>query len=91
MTFRVIIDPSVSKKAKKFLKPAHLEKLRRFVRVLEENPVPSEEFDVKRIRGQENLFRLRLGKFRVLYVVFWKDKVIVVKDIQPRESAYKRF
>ncbi|WP_285520001.1 type II toxin-antitoxin system RelE family toxin [Thermococcus nautili] len=87
----MIIDPSVPRKAKKFLKPAHLRKFKRFVRVLEENPVPSEEFDVKKIKGQDNLFRLRLGQFRVLYVVFWKDKVIVVKDIQPRKSAYKRF
>jgi len=45
----------------------------------------------KKIRGFNNLFRLKLGKYRVLYVVFWDDGIIVVKDIQPRESAYKKF
>ena len=48
MTFRVIIDPDMLKKTKKFLKPAHQRKLNEFLEILPNNPVPTGKFDIKK-------------------------------------------
>ena len=53
---------------------------------LKENPFPS---DVIRVVGRkEKVFRVRVGKYRILYVVFDDKKEILVTDIDRRESVY---
>ena len=43
--------------------------------------------DVKKLKGQRNAYRLRVGDYRVLYDV--SDK-IEITDVLPRGSAYKK-
>lgn len=90
MTFQVIIDPKVPKKAKKYLSKAHQKKLFEFVETLQYDPFPRNKFDLRKIKSFENLYALRLGKYRVLYVILWDKRVVIIEDILPRESAYKR-
>ena len=53
---------------------------------LKANPFPS---DVIRVVGRkEKVFRVRVGKYRILYVVFDDKKEILVIDIDRRESVY---
>ena len=53
---------------------------------LKENPFPS---DVIRVVGRkEKVFRVRVGKYRILYVVFDDKKEILVTDIDRREIVY---
>ena len=53
---------------------------------LKTNSFPS---DVKRVIGRkEKVFRVRVGNYRVLYVVFEDNKQILVTDIDRRESVY---
>ena len=53
---------------------------------LKTNPFPS---DVKRVIGRkEKVFRVRVGNYRVLYVVLEDNKQILVTDIDRRESVY---
>ena len=53
---------------------------------LKENPFPS---DVIRMVGRkEKVFRVRVGKYRILYVVFDDKREILVTDIDRRESVY---
>jgi|GEM_PF-6558767 len=33
---------------------------------------------------------LRLGDYRLLYAVDWKNKVVYVVRLEPRDRAYKR-
>ena len=91
--FEVRVRKEVTKEAKK-LPRAHREKLAKFIEVLKENPVPVHEFDVKPVRGRERKngkrYRLRLGDYRVFYDVYWKERVVVVLKIEPRERAYSR-
>jgi len=45
--------------------------------------------DSKRIIGiKENLFRIRVGKFRVLYRVDYENRHIVITKIDSREHIY---
>ena len=89
MSFKVIVDYKFAKKADKFLHKAHKSKLVEFVEELSINPVPVDRFDIKKIKGSDYLFRLRLGNYRIFYVVFWDNNTIVLKDIKARENVYK--
>ncbi len=53
---------------------------------LAENPVPH---DAKRIVGERNSFRLRIGKFRVLYRISHEAKQIVIYKLDKRSRAFR--
>lgn len=44
--------------------------------------------DIKKLRGLENDYRLRIGNFRVLFSL--ENDIITIKDVLPRGQAYKR-
>ena len=80
----------VSKKALKGLKEMpkeYQERVLRLLRRLGEDPLP-EEYDVKKLRGFENAFRIRIGKYRVVYKVDWKERRVFVVFIGHRGKAY---
>jgi mRNA interferase RelE/StbE len=45
--------------------------------------------DIKRLKGQKanSLFRLRIGRFRVIY--FWEDDYLEIISINTRGDVYK--
>ena len=92
--YKVIVDKNVIKKAKKLLKPAQRKKLAEFIETLKTNPYPKPPYDLKPIKGEKtketNTYRLRIGDYRVFYTVYWDEKIIIVTDLKPRETAYKR-
>jgi len=54
---------------------------------LKNNPRPP---DCKKIKGGENLYRLRSGVYRIVYQVFDDKVVVVVIRIGHRKDVYKR-
>lgn len=46
--------------------------------------------NVIRLQGQENYFRLRLGDWRVVYVLDKERKLLLVAKIDQRGQVYKR-
>lgn len=44
--------------------------------------------DIKKLKGLENEYRLRVGDLRVLFSI--ESDIIVVNNILPRGQAYKR-
>ncbi len=91
--FEVRVHSKVAKSAPKVLKPAHLKRLMAFIRELKTNPLP-DGYDVKPLTDRKILgldaYRLRLGDYRLLYAVDWKNKVVYVVRLEPRDRAYKR-
>jgi len=57
---------------------------------LQENPIPVETFDIKKLKGLKDTYRVRIGRYRVIYTIFWDEKGIAVSKIEPRKSAYNR-
>lgn len=56
--------------------------------LLQENPF-RKDLDTKKLEGQTNVFRLRIGKVRILFSI-QKDKLIVfVFDAGSRGDIYK--
>ena len=50
---------------------------------------PQCNLDIKKIKG-ENLFRIRIGNYRIFFKLFKYERKIVVSNIFHRKVAYKR-
>jgi len=64
-------------------------KVLKVLETLEENPLPSQEYDLRKLRGFEDTFRIRLGSIRLVYSIDWVSGTIIVHFIGPRSRAYK--
>lgn len=53
---------------------------------VEERPLPR---GYRKLRGEVDVYRLRIGKIRILYKILWDEKVAVVFKIERREKAYR--
>ena len=56
--------------------------------VLRENPVPAEQYDIKKLGGYKDTFRARIGDIRIIYEVNWNQQTVNILVIKPRERAY---
>jgi mRNA interferase RelE/StbE len=45
--------------------------------------------DIKKIQGDDNLYRIRSGNYRILYRIFDEKIQILIVDIDHRKDAYK--
>ena len=52
------------------------------------DPVPAESYDVRKLTGSKDNFRIRIGKIRILYTIIWSDKIILVSRIEKRGTVY---
>ncbi|NQE04246.1 hypothetical protein C5S32_00110 [ANME-1 cluster archaeon GoMg1] len=57
----------------------------RNIQRLRNDPFPR---GVKKLTGEENRYRIRVGKYRILYEIDQKDKTIVIYRIKLRKTAY---
>ncbi len=86
MAYRVIVKPSVAKVIRKLDRATQ----RRIVRLLEllgENPRP--EGAVKP-QGDENLWRARVGGYRVVYEIHDDRLVVLVLCVGHRRDVYRK-
>ena len=87
--FRVFIG----KKAKKFFDKLDAKTQMRITslfNILEANPWPAKEFDMDKIEGLDDCFRIRIGKFRVCYHVNTDLKEVTVYRIEQKsETTYR--
>ncbi|HLC37122.1 MAG TPA: type II toxin-antitoxin system RelE/ParE family toxin [archaeon] len=89
MSFEVIASKRVKKEIEKFEKPLKIKLLDLFLK-LKENPVPVDEFDVVKLSGSLNAYRVRIQKIRVIYDIFWKQKRIELLKVEKRKDrTYK--
>ncbi len=42
------------------------------------NPIPFKEYDVKKLKGFEDAFRIRIGDIRVVYTINWSSRIITI-------------
>ena len=62
-----------------------LERIRTAIRKLADNPIPE---DSKKLAGYNNLYRVRVGDWRISYAIEKDLLVILVLEIAPRGGAY---
>lgn len=79
----------ISKTAEKSLKKIPkkvLSKLVQTIRYLVHDPWP---LGCKKLAGEENTYRIRVGIYRVIYEIRQKELVILVLKIGHRKDAYR--
>lgn len=62
------------------------ERVAKKLKELEERPLPR---GYRKLRDEVDVYRLRIGKIRILYKILWDEKVAVVFKIERREKAYR--
>lgn len=78
----------IKKKAKKFIDKLPVNERKRIVYAIEQ--LPNGE-DIKKLRGHDNLLRLRVGEYRIIYTVDNGKLIIFVVDVGNRGEIYKRY
>jgi len=56
---------------------------------LSQNPAPAPEYDVKKLAGMRDTYRVRIGEIRIEYNVDWESKRIGILAVEFRGRAYK--
>ena len=84
--FRIEFSTRAKKEAKKLEK--YKDKVVEVLKILSLDPVPVRYYDVKKLKGLKNTFRIRVGKVRIVYTADWKKKVIIIARIGFRRKVY---
>lgn len=82
MTYRIVIE----KPALKFLQKQPLPQRERLLRAIQGLP---DVGDIKPMAGYENLFRMRVGTYRVLYTIEHDVLTVRVLNVGNRGDVYK--
>lgn len=82
MSYRVIID----KPAMKFLQKQPRQQQERLLKAIYQLP---DVGDIKPMSGHDNLYRLRVGTYRVIYTVENEILIVRVMTIGNRGDVYK--
>lgn len=45
--------------------------------------------DIKRMKGQQGLYRLRIGTYRILFEINHTEKIVYIQAIDSRGGIYK--
>lgn len=84
LMYRIIIK----KKAKKFIDRLPLNEKKRIVAAIE--LLPNGE-DIKKLKGHNDLLRLRVGEYRIIYTVDHGELIVMVIDAGNRGEIYNRY
>ena len=85
MTYRVLFRPSVYKDVRR-LPRFVLDSIKAVLRALEENPFPPSS---KKLEGSHDLYRIRVGRYRILYEVTKEVRIVSIIRIAHRSKVYR--
>ena len=78
----------ILKRAKKFIDRLPMNDKRRIVAAIERLP---DGTDIKAMKGSNDLFRLRVGDYRIIYAVDNGQLIVYVIDAGSRGQIYNRY
>ncbi len=81
----------VHRKAEKTIKRLRgemLERMRKAISALAEEPRPS---GYKKMTGHKELYRIRVGQWRIIYKIEDEKLIILILTIAPRGSVYRKY
>lgn len=84
MNYTVEISPAAQRQIKKLPAPVQLEILSLLTELQSDPRAPG----VKKMVGEENLYRIRAGKYRILYEIYDQVLLIVVAQVGHRRDIY---
>jgi mRNA interferase RelE/StbE len=66
------------------------ETIKEIMSILKQDPIPFRKVDVSKLKGYNNIYRIRVGDNRIVYEVLWTQRTILIHYVGPREKAYQR-
>jgi mRNA interferase RelE/StbE len=85
--WQVIIHRKAEKTLKR-LRGEMLERTRDAIRSLAEDPRPT---GYKKMSGYDNLYRIRVGNWRIIYAIEDDKLIVLVLEVAPRNSIYRNY
>jgi mRNA interferase RelE/StbE len=64
-----------------------LERADPLILALAENPRP---FGSEKLQGFEDLYRLRVGRYRIIYEIDKAESIVTIARVEHRKSAYRK-
>ena len=92
MVCNPLFELIISNRARKSLKRMPRDYARRAIlafEALKQNPAPVPEYDVKKLHGLRDTYRIRIGDVRIEYEVAWVYKRINIVAVEFRARAYR--
>ena len=59
------------------------------IEILKDNPYDFYRLDIKKLKGYNKRYRLRIGNYRILYEIFDDIVVVILLDGDSRGGIYK--
>jgi mRNA interferase RelE/StbE len=84
-SYKLVVKPSVEKDLRSLPKPMVARTLEQ-IEQLKENPFPRQSI---KLAGAEQLYRLRIGDYRIIYGVEVAAKVITIHYVRHRRDVYR--
>ena len=85
MRYRIEFSPTAERQFKKLSKEVQI-RLKHRIDNLAENPFPR---GVKKLSAEENIYRLRIGDYRIIYQVQGKALLILILKLGHRKNVYR--
>ena len=86
MAYQVLIKGSARKELAALSLPLQ-KRIDTRIRALSENPRPN---GVTKLAGDENLYRIRVGDYRIIYQIQDKALLVLVIKIRHRREVYRK-
>ena len=85
MAYTILLAPPAERQLKAFT-PSVQKRLVRRLKTLRENPRPQ---GVKKLAGEDNLYRIREGDYRIIYTIDDKELFVLLVKIGDRKEIYR--
>ncbi|HDJ89914.1 MAG TPA: type II toxin-antitoxin system RelE/ParE family toxin [Thermoprotei archaeon] len=87
-SFRLEIKKTALKNIRRYKE--YREKFTELFKTLKNNPIPYKNFDIVKLKGYKQTYRIRLGKIRIIYQIDWIERRIIILVVAKRSKAYKQ-
>ncbi len=86
--FEVYLSNSALKALKNFDRRT-VDKVKKALLTLKNSPLPIKEYDIKKVEGADDIYRMRISRYRIVYRIDWgKKEINVVKIDKRNEKTY---
>ncbi|MGH7231304.1 MAG: type II toxin-antitoxin system RelE family toxin [Nitrospiraceae bacterium] len=85
MAYSILLAPSAERQIKSLAEPVQKRIVKR-LRTLRANPRPQ---GVKKLAGEDDLYRIREGDYRIIYTIRDKELIVLIVKIGGRKEVYR--